>query len=188
MSNHSRDIPRVKYQNSLINRLEDEFSIFDEIITPFSKFIKYTVDNSEIDKLYGVNFFDKSSYPKMDVIKNDEKIFIYVDVPGLNKNDISINLVERDEQDQVLSLYPELTKLIITTNTRNLYDSSKVSLLYKELKCSKAIRSIYLNNKEIITTSLVAAYENGMLKLELDLKSNHEKKPSFVSKQIDINE
>ena len=66
----------------------------DEFLTPFDKifdeFYKATAPN--FSKEFGVDFFEKGAYPKVNVTEYENSVVIEAGVPGLSKSDISIDV------------------------------------------------------------------------------------------------
>ncbi len=80
----------VKYQNNPLFRAvhRDEFlTPFDQI---FDEFFKANVPN--FSQEFGVDFFEKGSYPRVDVIDYSDKVVIEAEVPGLSKQDVNVEV------------------------------------------------------------------------------------------------
>jgi len=185
----SRNFPRPIINSSIVDKLFHEFLIEDEIIAPFNKLMSNVFANDEeFHKTFGVNFFDKNSYPRFDIIQDRNKINIFVDVPGISKDDINIELITQDDTDEILNKFQNLIKLQISSQRRELYDKSVVKIIHKELKCSQFFRSLYLDKTQIDTSSLVANQENGVLTITMYLKNVEEEKTKKTIQKIEISE
>lgn len=175
--------------HSLVDQIFHEFLMDDEIIAPFNKLMNDVFANdTDFHKTYGVNFFDKSSYPRFDIVQNKNKVFIFADVPGLHKTDINIEIVAHDDTDYILNKFHNLVKLQISSQKRELYNRNDVKIIHKELKCSQFFRSLYLDQNQIDMESLTANQENGVLTISINLKNIEEKKPTKSIQKIEINE
>lgn len=142
----------------------------DEFLTPFSQlFDSITKDTfPSISDVLGKNFFDRGSYPKVDVIDFPEKTIIEAEIPGLTKENIEITL-----NDKCLS---------IAGKKQDSVDSTRGTILYKELKRSSFKRSFMLG--ENYTDNINAEFSNGILKISLE-KINKTTPPP-ESKKIEI--
>mgnify|MGYP003349349287 FL=1 len=128
----------------------------DEFLTPFDKifdeFYKATAPN--FSKEFGVDFFEKGAYPKVNVTEYENSVVIEAGVPGLSKSDISIDV--------------ESGVLTITGNkvTKRNDTNESVCSSYRELKYSSFIRSFALSENIDIET-VDAKVENGLLVVKL---------------------
>ena len=80
----------VKYQNNPLFRTihRDEFlTPFDQI---FDEFFKANAPNFSQD--FGADFFEKGSYPRVDVVDYSDKVVIEAEVPGLSKQDVNVEV------------------------------------------------------------------------------------------------
>jgi HSP20 family protein len=102
---------------------------------------------------FGVDFFSKSSYPRVDVIDYKDKIQINSEIPGLSKKDINIEV-----KDKVLTI----------SGTKNDKTESNGSgtYLYKELKHSSFRRSFTLN-KNLKLEDIDAKFADGILEITI---------------------
>ena len=68
----------------------------DSFLTPFDKMFDDLVSSSfpQINDTVGVNPFQGSAYPKVNVYEYDDKVGIIAEIPGLDKKDLDIE-VER---------------------------------------------------------------------------------------------
>ncbi len=127
---------------SLINR--------DEFFTPFS----YALDNyfDEAFPSLGARFFSKGSYPKVDVSENDTSLEIVAEIPGLNKDQVKVEL-----HDGVLSISGEKKEEV---------ENKKKNYIHKELKHSSFYRS-FVVGENVNETNVDAKFENGVLTINL---------------------
>jgi HSP20 family protein len=78
------------------NNLPSVFTHFDrdEFITPFDKLIDKFFNQSfpHLSKEVGVDVFQNSAYPKCDIVDFADRIEIIAEVPGLGKDQITIDV------------------------------------------------------------------------------------------------
>lgn len=128
----------------------------NEFLTPFDKLFDDLFVSSfpDISKEIGVGFFEKQSFPKVDVIDCVNEIQIEAEIPGLTKNDVNVSV---DENILTISGNADTTR-------KNSDDVKKY--IRKELKHSSFKRSFTLGDN-IDIESLTAKFENGLLKIIL---------------------
>lgn len=128
----------------------------DEFLTPFDRLFDdvFSVQFPELTKELGVGFFEKQSYPKVDVVDYQDKVEILAEIPGLTKDEISIEL-----QENVLVLSGQKTKRVEDSDQNKKY-------IRKELKHSSFKRSFTLSDV-IDKENLDAKFENGLLTIVL---------------------
>ncbi len=90
--------------------------------------------------------------PTIDIIESDEKIMVKTDLPGVNKEDINIELTE--------------DKITISAKFKEELEFEDVNYIKKERKYGEAIRSVKLPAAVIVEESS-AKFENGVLEVEL---------------------
>jgi len=125
----------------------------DEFLTPFDSLFD-RVFGSQIpsfSKEFGPDFFQKGSYPKVNVIDYKNHIEIVAEIPGLSKDNVTVNV-----QGNTLTISGTKT------------NSGKEEGLYilRELKHSSFKRSFSLG-ENIDTENIDAAFDNGILKVTL---------------------
>ena len=66
----------------------------EEFLTPFDSFFDNVIQKAfpEFGQEFGVQFFGNNSYPKVDVLDNPDCITIEAEIPGLSKDDVSVDL------------------------------------------------------------------------------------------------
>lgn len=136
LTKYNRDVP------TLFNR--------DEFLTPFSNWFD-DFFNERFPSL-DVGFFGKSGYPKVDVIDEDNQITIKAEVPGLNKDQVSVFI-----DDDVLQIKGEKKEETEDKNKR---------YVHRELKHSSFCRSFSLGDN-VDKESADAKFENGILSITL---------------------
>tara|TARA_B100000287_G_C20198595_1_gene609054 strand:+ start:122 stop:598 length:477 start_codon:yes stop_codon:yes gene_type:complete len=143
-----------------------------ELITPFDSLLNELFNDNfpVLTKSFGEDFFVKGSYPKVNVIDNDNDIIIEAAVPGMSKEDITLNV-----KDDVLTISGK-------SNQNDKYTNG--SFLRREIKKSRFERSFALGenlNKEAITASC----NSGILVLTLPKLQPEDKKVSSYSIPIE---
>ena len=68
----------------------------DEFLTPFDSFFDNVITQMypSFGKEVGIEFFGNNSYPKVDVVDHIDRISIEAEIPGLGKEDVSVDLEE----------------------------------------------------------------------------------------------
>lgn len=136
----------VRYNSPVLRHINR-----DEFLTPFDKLFDDVFSNAfpDFTKEFGVGFFEKQSYPKVDVIDNVDSIEIIAEIPGLSKEEVSVE-------------FEENLLIISGQKTKTVEKDDKRTYIRKELKHSSFKRTFALSDlfdKE--TTS--AKFENGLL-------------------------
>lgn len=129
----------------------------DEFLAPFDRVFDevFAAHFPELTKELGVGFFEKQSYPRVDVIDYNNRVEIVAEIPGLSKEEVSVEV-----QDNVLTISGQKTKSV---------EDSKVEskFIRRELKHSSFKRSFTLG--EIINKEEPQAkFENGLLTITLN--------------------
>lgn len=125
----------------------------DEFVTSFDRLFDNLVKSSmpELQKSFGVDFFEKSSYPKMNVAVTSKGVEIVTEIPGLTKDDVRIKFA-----DNVLTISGEKQIESETDEVR--------TYVLKELKHSSFSRSLKFHHP-IVTSEISAKFENGVLQI-----------------------
>jgi HSP20 family protein len=129
----------------------------DEFLTPFDRifdeFFAANVPNFTQD--FGVDFFEKGSYPKVNVIDFSDRVVIEAEIPGLDKSDVNVEL-ESNILTIVGNKAPVSEKTPVETGT----------YIRRELKRSSFRRSFTLG-ENISKDKVEAEFSNGMLTITL---------------------
>lgn len=139
----------------------------DEFLTPFSTLFD-DFFNDSFDVL-GKDFFDKGTYPKVDVRDEEKQLVIEAEVPGLKKEQVKVEL--------------EGGILRIKGEKKEVDESKTKSYVHRELKHSAFCRSFAIG-KNIDADKITSKFENGVLEIVLP-KREPDPKPVAV-KQIAI--
>lgn len=121
----------------------------DEFLTPFDSLFDDLLTEAfpSLSQNLGVGFFNKGSYPKVDVIDHKDNVTIEAEIPGLSKEDVSVEL-----EDNVLT---------ISGNKQDTVNEG-ATYIRRELKRSSFKRSFTLG-ENIDTSKIDAGFENGIL-------------------------
>ena len=126
----------------------------DEFLTPFDRMFDTIVENSfpEINKQIGVKPFSGTAYPKVNVYEYDDKVGVIVEIPGLDKKDLSIDVEE--------------VVLTISGNKHGLFDDDGAKVIRRELKHSSFKRQFELG--ELLDgENIKASFKDGLLSVEI---------------------
>jgi HSP20 family protein len=129
----------------------------DEFLTPFDALFDNVIGKAfpSLAEDFGVGFFEKNSYPKVDVIDHDDKITIEAEIPGLTKEEVSVDL-----EENVLTVSGLKHSHAEDTNTR---------YIRKELKRSSFKRSFKLGSN-FNSKKIKADFNNGILLITVPKK------------------
>ena len=126
----------------------------DEFLTPFDRMFDQIVGKSfpEINKQVGVNPFQGTAYPKVNVYEYDDKVGVVAEIPGLDKKDLSVEV-----EDGVLT---------ISGDKHGLFDDEGAKVIRRELKHSSFKRSFELG--ELLDgENIKASFRDGLLSIEI---------------------
>ena len=146
--------------------LKDDFitsfdSLFDELINGM-----YPNEKSRLNK----DFFLKGSYPKCNVYSNQNGLFIDAAIPGLDKNDVKIDIKEG-----ILS---------ISGNSANSKEDAETEYYFRELKKSSFQRSFKLS-ENLDRTKISARVDNGILNISIPFLIPKEEPEKVFTVNID---
>jgi HSP20 family protein len=139
----------------------------DEFLTPFSTLFD-DFFNDSFDFL-GKDFFEKGTYPKVDVRDDEKQIVIEAEVPGLKKEQVRVEL--------------EGGVLRIKGEKKDVDEQKSKTYVHRELKHSSFCRSFSIG-RNVDTDKITSKFENGVLEITLP-KRAPDPKPVEV-KQITI--
>lgn len=126
----------------------------DEFITPFDSIFDKFFNQSfpEISKEVGIDVFQSAAYPKCDFIGYDDRVEIIAEIPGLSKEQITIDV----DGDQVS-----------IKGTKNSQTSVKEggTVLHRELKKSTFQRSFIADSNIFNLDKIEAKFSDGLLQL-----------------------
>ena len=133
-------------------RLNNPAPLFrrEEFLTPFSSLFD-DFFNDTFPTL-DVGFLGKTAYPKVDIIDEANQIVINAEIPGLSKDQVSVEL--------------EKGILRIKGEKKEEVNEKSKNYVHKELKHSSFCRSFSVG-ENVDTGSVGAKYENGILEVTL---------------------
>ena len=135
----------------------------------YSPFKEIEMMEKEINKMFNDFFrsFDRGyEYPLMDIIDSKDDLVIYVEVPGVSKDDIKVKI-----HNDVLTISGERKEPELP---------EKANCLIREREFGKFMRSVRLPYP-IEVSKVSAEYKDGILKITLP------KKEEVKPKEIEIN-
>jgi HSP20 family protein len=127
----------------------------DEFIAPFDKLVDKMFANAfpELSKEVGVDVFQSASYPKCDIIDYDDKMELVFEIPGLSKEQVSIDI--------------DGDTLSISGNKHKQVEREGGKFLRRELKKSSFKRTFSVDSKVFDLDSVRATFTDGVLELVL---------------------
>ena len=125
-----------------------------EFLTPFDEIFNNLMGDMfpSIHQEFGDNFFAQGSYPKCNVLNFDDRVEIKAAIPGLTKDDVTVEVV-----DGVLTIKAE------SNQRADVEDSQYVK---REVKRSAFARSFRLG-ENLVEDYISGAFENGILTITL---------------------
>lgn len=135
----------------------------EEFITPFDSLFDSLMGQTfpALSQEMGIQFFEKNSYPKVDVIDYDGELTIEAEIPGLTKEEVSVDL-EKDV-------------LTISGQKHSQDEDLKARYIRKELKRSSFKRSFKLG-KTVDQKKIKADFKDGILKISIPKKEQEKPK------------
>ena len=126
----------------------------DSFLTPFDRMFDDIVGKSfpEINQQVGVNPFQGTAYPKVNVYEYDTKIGVIAEIPGLDKKDLNIEV-----EDGVLT---------VSGDKSHGFDEGKAKVLRRELKHSSFKRQFTLG-EQLDGDNISANFKDGILSIEI---------------------
>jgi|TARA_R110000868_G_scaffold192938_5_gene437560 HSP20 family protein len=123
----------------------------DDFVTPFDKLIDEVFANNfpELTKDFGVGFFEKQSYPRVDVVDYSDRIEVVAEIPGLDREEVSVDIEEN-------------LLIISGQKAKTIDDNNNKTYVRKELKHSSFKRAFVLSDLFDKDTPS-AKFENGLL-------------------------
>ncbi len=131
----------------------------DEFLAPFDTLFDRMFSDTfpELAKEVGVDVFQKGAYPKCDIINFDDRIEIVAEIPGLTKEQISIDI-----DGDVISLKGEKGSKI--------EEKEGGTYVRRELKRSSFNRSLTADSKVFDLDGVKAVFKDGILELTIPRK------------------
>ena len=139
----------------------------DDFLTPFDKMFDAMVETQfpEVVKSVGVKPYAGSAYPKVNVYEYDDKIGIVAEIPGLDKKQLEVEVVEGI--------------LTISGDKHSAFESDGAKVLRQELKESSFRRSFELG--ELLDGDNIAAnFKDGILSISIPKSEPEKPKRTYV--------
>ncbi len=139
----------------------------DEFLTPFDKVFDKFFEQSfpDVVKTVGVKPFEGSAYPKVNVYEYDDKIGIIAEIPGLDKDQLYIEV-----EDGVLT---------ISGDKHGFDDTNSAKVIRRELKHSSFKRSFELGDS-LDGDSVKATFKDGVLSINIPKLEPAQPKKKFI--------
>ena len=133
-----------------------------EFLTPFDELFNSMMDNMfpAFNREFGQDFFLQGAYPKCNVLNFDDKIEIEAAIPGLTKDDVSVEIVQ--------------DVLTIKVNSKQRKEVKDTQYVKREVKRSAFSRSFHLH-ENLDETGITATHKDGILTLTIP-----KVQPSFI--------
>ena len=126
----------------------------DSFLTPFDRMFDDIVGKQfpEINQQVGVNPFQGTAYPKVNVYEYDTKIGVIAEIPGLDKKDLNVEVEEG--------------VLTVSGEKSHGFDEGKAKVLRRELKHSSFKRQFTLG-EQLDGDNISANFKDGILSIEI---------------------
>ena len=126
----------------------------DSFLTPFDRMFDEIVGKSfpQINEQVGVNPFQGTAYPKVNVYEYDTKIGVIAEIPGLDKKDLNVEV-----EDGVLT---------VSGDKSHGFDEGEAKVLRRELKHSSFKRQFTLGDM-LDGDNISANFKDGILSIEI---------------------
>lgn len=129
-------------------------------LTPFEDMLDTIFEDSfpSISNELGPKIFGKSSYPKCDVISFKDKMQVEMEIPGIKKDDINIEITESGDK-KYLTIYGK-------KSTKNEMEDSSGRYIHRELKKSSFERSFFIGD-DLDHENIQAKFNDGILEITI---------------------
>lgn len=143
----------------------------NEFLTPFDKLYDDVMRTAfpGFSKQFGIDFFGKGSYPKIDISNDGKQITIIASVPGLTKKELSVTW---DADRSVLSIKGDKKEETGPPTT------ASPNYIVKELKTSSFIRRFLVKDNFFEMKKIKVSLSKGFLVIILPKKEPTPTKPS----------
>ena len=142
----------------------------DEFFTPFDTLLDrvFTESFPEFTKEIGVSPFSQTAYPKCDIVDFNDRIEIIAEIPGLSKDQITI-----DVEDNIITLKGEKNSKV--------EEKEGGTYLRREVKRSSFQRTFTADSKIFNLDKLKAKFEDGVLELVVPKRETEQPKKRTIS-------
>ena len=126
----------------------------DSFLTPFDKMFDQMVEAQfpDVVKQVGVKPYQGSAYPKVNVYEYDDKVGIVAEIPGLDKEQLSVEVEEG--------------VLTISGDKHAIHEEDGATVLRRELKASSFNRSFELG-EQLDGDNISANFKDGILSISV---------------------
>jgi len=140
--------------SSIIRRAPARAVTRQEFLTPFDRLFDDAMSNlfPTFSNELGQDFFAKGSYPKVNVINYDNEVTIEAAIPGMDKDDVSVELT-----DNILTI-------IGSSNQKA--NVKEMQYVKREIKKSSFKRSFTLSDN-LNASEISAHFDKGILTLSI---------------------
>jgi HSP20 family protein len=149
-------------KNSLVRYTSPSFLNLhrDEALSSLDRMFDHIFEDMfpSVSKEWGADLFSKGSYPKVNVLDQEDKVVIEAEIPGLTKEQVAVEV-----QDGFITIKGQKK-----TNTKDNSNKNN-TYVYRELKRSEFSRSFQLNDN-LDANKIDAKFENGMLEIIIPKK------------------
>ena len=137
----------------------------DEFLTPFDKIFDELMNKQfpAFQEEVGVSF-NKGSYPKVNVYEHDDRIGIIAEIPGLDKENVSVEVEE---------------KVLTISGDKHGVEDEGAKCITRELKHSSFKRSFNLGD-HLDGDNVSATFKDGMLSISVPKLEPELPKKTFV--------
>ena len=142
----------------------------DEFLQPFDTLFDQMLGETfpDMTKEFGVDFFSKGAYPRVDIIDRSKEILIVAEIPGLCKKDVEID-VEQNKTNASQHLLSISGGARVYVNEDGNDESEEApNYIRKELKRSSFKRTFTLDNSSLDVDNIKASFENGLLEITVN--------------------
>lgn len=150
-------------------KLPSVFSNRDSFINSFDSVFDTLMANTypSFTENFGMDFFTKTAYPKVNIVDYDDRMQIVAEIAGLDKSEIDIEV-----KDNTLSI-----------SGGKKYDHTETSgrLIHSELKHSKFRRSFLVDPERFELDDVDATFDNGLLNITLTKRVKQENRTKKIS-------
>ena len=139
----------------------------DSFLTPFDRMFDEIVGKSfpQINEQVGVNPFQGTAYPKVNVYEYDDKVGIVAEIPGLDKKQLNIEV-----EDGVLT---------VSGDKHGVHEDDGAKVIRRELKSSSFKRSFELGDL-LDGDNISANFKDGVLSISVPKIEPEKPKKKFV--------
>ena len=156
--------------NNTFPTLPSRFIDHDSIFSQMDNYFRDTFEPFFDDDTSLISLFERSAFPKCDIKELPDKIIATVEIPGLDKENVKVEVVEN--------------VLVVRGNKRSDIEDKNEKYLRRELKRSSFSRQICVLSDNLDVDKIDAAFLNGLLNITIPKKIKDA--PKLPPKNIEI--